>query len=208
VTNSAGPSSRPSSAAPSVNPDLLITVSGPPGSGTTTVGQRVADQLGLELVPGGEVFRALAAERDMSLPEFGIYVADHPEVDVELDGRLAHRARDGNAVVESRLAGWIAHNEGLAAVVVWIDCDPRIRAQRVAAREGVSVERALADNEERQRVERGRYLALYGVDLSDLSIYELVLDSGELRPPALADRIVDAADKRFPTHPPHRTCGG
>jgi CMP/dCMP kinase len=208
VTNSAGPSSRPSSADPSVNPDLLITVSGPPGSGTTTVGQRVADQLGLELVPGGEVFRALAAERDMSLPEFGIYVADHPEVDVELDGRLAHRARDGNAVVESRLAGWIAHNEGLAAVVVWIDCDPRIRAQRVAAREGVSVERALADNEERQRVERGRYLALYGVDLSDLSIYELVLDSGELRPPTLADRIVDAAEKRFPTHPPHRTCGG
>jgi CMP/dCMP kinase len=208
VTNSAGPSSRPSSADPSVNPDLLITVSGPPGSGTTTVGQRVADQLGLELVPGGEVFRVLAAERDMSLPEFGIYVADHPEVDVELDGRLAHRARDGNAVVESRLAGWIAHNEGLAAVVVWIDCDPRIRAHRVAAREGVSVERALADNEERQRVERGRYLALYGVDLSDLSIYELVLDSGELRPPALADRIVDAAEKRFPTHPPHRTCGG
>jgi cytidylate kinase len=187
---------------------LLITVSGPPGSGTTTVGQRVADQLGLELVPGGKVFRALAAERDMSLPEFGIYVADHPEVDVELDGRLARRARDGNAVVESRLAGWIVHNEGLAAVIVWIDCDPRIRAQRVAVREGVSVERALADNEERQRVERGRYLALYGVDLSDLSIYGLVLDSGELRPPALADRIVEAAEKRFPAHPPHRTCGG
>jgi cytidylate kinase len=61
----------------------------------------------------------------------------------------------------------------------------------------VSVERALADNEERQRVERGRYLALYGVDIADLSIYELVLDSGELRPPALADRIVDAAEKRF-----------
>jgi CMP/dCMP kinase len=176
---------------------LLITVSGPPGSGTTTVAQRVADRLGLELVPGGEVFRALAVERNMSLPVFGRYVADHPEVDVELDSRLARRARDGGAVIESRLAGWIAHNERLAAVVVWIDCDPRIRAQRVAAREGVSVGRALADNEERQRVERGRYLALYGVDLTDLSIYELVLDSGELRPQELADRVVDAAEKRF-----------
>jgi cytidylate kinase len=65
----------------------------------------------------------------------------------------------------------------------------------------VSDERALADNEERQRVERGRYLALYGVDLADLSIYELVLDSGELRPAALADRIVEAAEKRFPVRP-------
>jgi predicted cytidylate kinase len=176
---------------------LLITVSGPPGSGTTTAAQRVADRLGLELVPGGEVFRALATEHQMSLPEFGRYVAGNPEVDVELDSRLGRRARNGGAVIESRLAGWIAHNEGLAAVVVWIDCDPRIRAQRVAAREGVSVERALADNEERQLVERRRYLALYGVDLSDLSIYELVLDSGELRPPELADRIVAAAEKRF-----------
>jgi predicted cytidylate kinase len=179
---------------------LLITVSGPPGSGTTTAARLVAERLGLELIPGGEVFRALAAERNMGLPEFGLYVADNPEVDVELDARLARRARDGRAVVESRLAGWIAHNEGLAAVIVWIDCDPQLRAQRVAAREGVSIERALADNEERQRVERGRYLALYGVDLADLSIYDLVLDSGELRPSQLADWIVDAAA--------HRTCGG
>jgi CMP/dCMP kinase len=176
---------------------LLITVSGPPGSGTTTAAQRVADRLALELVPGGEVFRAMAAERTMSLPEFGRYVAEHPEVDVELDSRLARRAREGGAVIESRLAGWIARNEGLAAVVVWMDCDPRIRAERVAGREGVSVEQALADNEERQRVERGRYLALYGVDLADLSIYDLALDSGELRAPALAERIVDAAEKRF-----------
>jgi cytidylate kinase len=170
------------------------------------VAQRVAGRLALELVPGGEVFRALAAERNMSLPEFGLYVADNPEVDVELDSRLAGRAREGGAVIESRLAGWIAHNERLASVVVWIDCDPRIRAQRVGAREGVSVERALADNEERQRVERGRYLALYGVDLADLSIYELVLDSGQLRPAVLADRIVDAAEKRFPGQ--HRTRDG
>jgi cytidylate kinase len=176
---------------------LLITVSGPPGSGTTTAAQRVADRLGLELVLGGEVFRALATERHMSLPEFGLYVSDNPEVDVELDSRLARRARDGGAVIESRLAGWIAYNGGLAAVAVWIDCDSRIRAQRVAAREGVSIERALADNEERQLVERRRYLALYGVDLADLSIYEPVLDSGELPPAELADRIVAAAEKRF-----------
>jgi CMP/dCMP kinase len=176
---------------------LLITVSGPPGSGTTTAAQRVADRLGLDLLPGGAVFRAMATERDMSLPEFGLYVAGHPEVDVELDTRLAARARAGGVVVESRLAGWIARNEHLAAVATWIDCAPRIRAQRVARREGVSLERALADNEERQRVERDRYLALYGIDLADLSIYDLQLDSGELGPTGLADRIVDAAEKLF-----------
>jgi cytidylate kinase len=177
---------------------LLVTVSGPPGSGTTTTGEHVAARLELDLVPGGEVFRAMAVERGMSLPVFGRYATDHPEVDVELDARLALRARAGSVVLESRLAGWIVHNEKLAAVTAWIDCDPEIRARRVAEREGVDVARARADNDERQLVERARYLALYGIDMADLAIYDLVLDSGVLRPDELADQIVAATDKRFP----------
>lgn len=176
---------------------MLITVSGPPGSGTTTTSEHVTARLELTLVPGGAVFRSMAVERGMSLSEFGLYATDHPEVDAELDARLAERARAGGVLIESRLAGWIAHNEGLPAVTVHVDCPPEVRAERVAWREGLSVARALADNAERERVERARYLALYGIDLQDLSIYDLVLDSSELKPPALADRIADAARARF-----------
>jgi CMP/dCMP kinase len=177
---------------------LLVTVSGPPGSGTTTTSRHVAARLEVELVPGGAVFRALAAERGMSLADFGRYAVDHPEVDHELDARLAARAREGDAVIESRLGGWIAHNEGLTAVTVFVDCDPRIRAARVAEREGLTVDRALADNRERERVERARYLAFYAIDIEDTSIYDLVLDSGVLSPTELADRIAEAALARFP----------
>jgi CMP/dCMP kinase len=177
---------------------LLITVSGPPGSGTTTTAQHVSARLEIALVPGGAVFRAMARERGMSLAEFGLYATDHPEVDVELDARLAERGRVGGVVIESRLAGWIAHNEGLDAVTVFVDCEPRVRAERVAAREGLAVERALADNMERERVERARYLALYGIDIEDTSIYDLVLDSGTLSPSELADRVAGAVPARFP----------
>ena len=176
---------------------MLITVSGPPGSGTTTAAEHVAARLELALVPGGAVFRSMAAERGLSLGAFGRYATDNPEVDVELDGRLADRARQGDVVIESRLAGWIARNEGLLASRAWIDCDPDIRAQRVAAREGVTVAQARAENDERQQVERARYLALYGLDLEDLSIYDVVLDSGALGPVELADRIVETALKLF-----------
>jgi len=121
---------------------LLITVSGPPGSGTTTTAERVAARLGLALLPGGEVFRAMAVENGKSLADFGRYVADHPEVDVELDTRLAARARAGDVVIESRLAAWIARNEGLEAVTVFLDCDRDERARRVARREGIPLDRA------------------------------------------------------------------
>jgi CMP/dCMP kinase len=171
---------------------LLITVSGPPGSGTTTASRGVARALAVELLPGGEVFRAMAAERGMNLAAFGAYAAEHPEIDVELDTRLAARARKGDVVIESRLGGWIAHHDGLASVKTWIDCDPRVRAGRVAEREGISLTRALDENAARQAVERARYLAVYGIDLEDLSIYDLVLDSGELSPDEVAGRIVAA----------------
>lgn len=148
-------------------------------------------------MPGGEVFRAMAVERRMSLPVFGRFATDHPEVDVELDARLADQARRGGVVIESRLAAWIARNEGLLAVTVFIDCPPEVRAARVAGREGVPVAQALADNAERQRVERERYLALYGIDIEDLAVYDLVLDSDALRPDELSDRIVARARHTF-----------
>ncbi|MBN2624196.1 MAG: AAA family ATPase [Acidimicrobiales bacterium] len=176
---------------------MIITVSGPPGSGTTTTAEHVAARLEVDLVPGGEVFRAMAAERGMTLPDFGRYAADHPEVDVELDARLAARARRGDVVIESRLAGWIARNEGLTAVAAFIVCSPAERARRVAEREAISVEQALADNDERQQVERKRYLALYGIDVDDMSIYDLVLDSEAFGPDELADHIVAAVRTTF-----------
>ena len=139
----------------------------------------------------------MAVERGMTLPEFGVYAAEHPEVDEELDRRLADLARGGDTVIESRLAGWIAHNEALTAVTVWIDCDSEVRAARVAEREGVALAEARADNEERHAIERARYLALYGLDLADTSIYDLVLDSVALGPTEIGDRIVEAAHKLF-----------
>jgi CMP/dCMP kinase len=175
---------------------LLITVSGPPGSGTTTAARGVAATLGLDLLHGGEVFRALAVEHDMTLREFGRHAAEHPEVDVELDRRLATAARTGNLVIESRLAGWVVTNEGLAGLRVWLHGDDKVRAERVAARERVDIEQALADNAERETVEHDRYLALYGIELFDLSIYDLVVDTGVVAPADVVDRIVAAASAR------------
>jgi cytidylate kinase len=175
---------------------LLITVSGLPGSGTTTAATSVAVALGLDILPGGEVFRAMASEHGMSLGEFGAYAAAQPTVDLELDRRLAARARAGDVVIESRLAGWILRNEGLSGTAVWIACDDEIRAGRVAGRERKSVEQALSENAEREKVEHDRYLDLYGLDSHDTSIYDLVLDSGRLTPAEVADRIVATARSR------------
>lgn len=152
----------------------------------------VAAELGIERLDGGSLFRAFAAERGLSLADFSALAERDPSVDVALDARLAARARAGDVVLESRLAGWVATNEGLAAMRVWLACDEAVRAGRVAARDGQPRADALAANRRREASERLRYRKYYGIDVDDLTIYDLVLDSGEQGPDELMSRVVGA----------------
>ena len=176
---------------------MLITISGLPGSGTTTVSRLVADALGIERVPGGEVFRQLADEAGMTLAEFGLYAQEHPEIDIELDRRLTARAAQGGCVVESRLAGWNCTRAGLRALRVWIDCEEEVRAERVALRDHTPVEQAVADSRARAALERSRYQSVYDIDLDDRSAYDLLLDSTTEPAAVLADEIGEAARALF-----------
>jgi cytidylate kinase len=174
---------------------VLVTISGLPGSGTSTVAHVVSQRLGLAHVDGGTVFRAMASERGLDLRAFSSVAEANPDIDVELDARLADIARAGNVVLESRLAGWIAANEGIAGTKVWIDSDERVRAQRVARREKIEPAQALEANRAREASESLRYQSLYGIDLDDRSVYDLVIDATNESVEVVAESIVTAASK-------------
>jgi predicted cytidylate kinase len=174
---------------------LLVTISGLPGAGTSTVAQLVADALGLERVDGGTVFRSMAAEVGLDVGEFSKVAEGNPEIDLELDHRLADRVKEGEVVLESRLAGWIVTIEQLTAVRVWIDAEEAERARRVAGREHEGQDAALVANRAREASERRRYRTYYGIDLDDLTVYDLVIDSTSTPPEAIAKSILEAATR-------------
>jgi predicted cytidylate kinase len=175
---------------------LLVTISGLPGSGTSTVATAVAAALGVPRLDGGTVFRQLAAEAGESLAGFSTAAEADPATDLELDARLAAAARGGDVVLESRLAGWIATNEALPALRVWVACDEEERARRVGAREGIHPDAALAANRAREASEALRYLTYYGIDIADLSPYDLVLDSTATPPDDLVATILQEVNRR------------
>ena len=175
---------------------MLITLSGLPGSGTSTVARTVATRLGLDHLDGGTVFRTLASERGATLAEFARIAEADDSIDRALDDRLIDRARDGDVLLESRLAGWLATRAALRALRIWIHCDEVERARRVGARDGHETDEALATNQAREASERTRYLGFYGIDLQDLSIYDLVVDSTSTSPDDIIDQIVEAATAR------------
>jgi cytidylate kinase len=155
---------------------MLLTVSGPPGSGKSTTAAALAAEFGIEHVSGGDIFRSLANERGYSLAEFNELAEEDDEIDRDLDRRLQQIARERDDVLlESRLSGWLAADE--ADVRIWLDAPLSVRAARIADREDKSVEQAETETEEREASEHERYLDYYGIDISDLSIYDLSINT-------------------------------
>jgi len=176
---------------------MLITISGLPGSGKTTVARLLSHRLGVPHIYAGDLYRKAAVERGVSLEEFNALSEKDHSIDRALDAKLAEYARAGDIVLEGRLAGFVAVQEGLDALKVWLTAGDEVRARRVAQREGKDWRAVLAANRSRQSSDAKRYREIYGFDLNDTVIYDLILDSDDQGPEVLAERILEHAAARF-----------
>lgn len=177
---------------------MLITISGLPGSGKTTVARLVARELGLEHVYAGEIFRRQAEERGIPLAEYLRMAETDESIDRDLDAHMLRRAARGDAVLEGRLAAYIAQQVAVPALKVFLDASEPVRAERIAGREGGATAERLREIQEREASDRGRYRALYGVDYHDRARYDLVMATDRQAPEELARAIVAHSRARFP----------
>ena len=171
---------------------MLLTVSGPAGSGKTTFAEALADELGYEYVSGGDIFRSLADERGLSLVEFNKLAERDDQVDRDLDRRLRETARERDGVVlESRLAGWMAGD--YADLKFWLDAPTEVRLARVAEREDTTVEAHRQRFHERAESEARRYEEYYNIDIEDRTIYDMVINTARWNPGTVVDVALAAA---------------
>ena len=169
-----------------------VTVSGHPGSGTSTLVRGLVERFGWSSLNGGDVFREEAKRRGMTLGEFGELCKNELEVDRSLDELLRERMQGPDAanVVESRLAGWWAYRLHLPCLRIWLDVSDEERARRVADREGLKVEAALEANRLRAAVDGERFSLLYDLTPEDPEPYTHVLDATSLNATQILDHVV------------------
>ncbi len=176
---------------------MLITISGLPGSGKTTVARLVAKELGLEHVYAGNIFRGQAEKAGLTLEAYLKRAETDPTIDRQLDDRMRDRARTGRAVLEGRLAAFIAGQAKVDALKVYLDASEAVRAARITDREGGVTAERLREIQARETSDRQRYRDIYGVDYHDPRLYDAVVETDRRTPEDLAREIVHRARVRF-----------
>ena len=171
---------------------MKITVSGPPGSGTTTLSEELSSHLDLDHVSSGDVFRGMADERGYTLEEFNRRAEEDPEIDREIDLRQKEIGGERDDVLlEGRLSGWMVEDTDLK---VWLDAPVETRAERILEREGGDTGNIVGEVEAREESEAKRYREIHGIEIEDLSIYDLVLNTELWNEKEVLDVTVTAAE--------------
>lgn len=174
---------------------MIITLGGLPGSGKTTVARILADKLKMEYINAGDIFRNLAAKKGMTLEEFGFFAERNPNIDRAIDKKLLEIARRDNVILEGRLAGIMLELNDVEALKVWLEAPLETRVERVSGRDTKSTEAALADTQVREKSEWDRYYNIYHVDIRDLTVYNLVVQTQDKTPEEISDEIVGEFEK-------------
>jgi predicted cytidylate kinase len=170
---------------------VIITISGTPGSGKSTIGQLLKEKLRINYVYSGQIFRELAKKYNMSLEEFGRYCENNVIIDKELDEKQLKILKEGDVILEGRLAGWIAHKNNIKSLKIMLNADVETRIKRVIERENGDYKQRLKEILKREKSEEKRYKKYYNIDIKDTSIYDLIIDTSYKNPNEILKIIIN-----------------
>ncbi len=162
----------------------IITICGLPGSGKSSTATGVAMALAYKHYSTGDLFRAIAKERGVSIEEINKQAELEQEIDHEVDERTKQMVNESDLVIDSRMAWhWMP-----TSFKVFLKIDPRTAAERTfkhmqekgrVSQNASSVEEVYQNTVARTESEIKRYGNLYNVDYKDETHYDLVVDTAQ-----------------------------
>jgi len=181
---------------------LIICVCGMAGSGKSTVAKKLAKKYGLKYYSGGDALKALAIAEGHKPSKRGWWESsegirflekrkENLRFDKKVDEELLKVAKEGNVVLDSWTMPWLLKN----GFKIWLEASMKKRAERIAKRDKISIERALEALKIKEKGTRTIYKKLYGFNLGeDFTPFNLILDTDNLKPKEVFEIICKVID--------------
>lgn len=171
--------------------ELRIAISGKSGCGNTTVSTLLAKTLNINLI--NYTFRQLAQEKGMTLLQVIEKAKTDDFYDRYVDTHQVELAKKSSCVLGSRLAVWMLD---CADLTVYLLASDEVRAKRILNREGGNLEDIKAFTKMRDSEDSKRYKELYGIDNTDTSKIDLIIDTENKTPEEILDLILTELEKK------------
>ena len=175
---------------------MIITITGKPCSGKGTAAKLFCEKYNFEYLCTGDMFRNFAQKFGYNnILTFQEQDSRIKEIDKLVDNQTIEIGKtklNDNIVIDSRLAWHFIPN----SFKVFINVSDTVAAQRLheANRETEktsTVEEAVQNLKTRWQIENERYLELYNTNNSNLNNYDYVIDSSNLIPEQIVEKIYE-----------------
>ena len=173
---------------------MIITISGNPGSGKSTIAKEIAKELSYNFYSIGDLRGKMAVERGLTIDQLNEIGKKEAWTDNEADEYQSELAKkEDNFVVDSRLGFHFIPE----AIKIFLKVDGEESARRVFKdqREDEERKETMEDVKEmlakRAENDRQRYLKYYDVDYFDLNHYDLVLDTTNLTKDEVKKKLIN-----------------
>ncbi|MGB9937897.1 MAG: (d)CMP kinase [Methanobacterium sp.] len=171
---------------------MIITISGLAGSGTTTASKIISEKTGIPYISAGDIFRQMAAEKNMDILEFSKFAEENEGIDIEIDKRQSQIAREkDDLIIEGRLSAYFVENADLR---LWFIAPLDTRSERISHREDKPVEIVKEEIIKRSESEAKRYQEIHNIDIENMDIYDLIINTGNFKPESIADIILKVVE--------------
>ncbi len=178
---------------------VVIVISGQSTCGSTTTARTLAEKLGLEFFSVGLKYKEIAKKMSSKETEavakfFSTSEGKSKSLHERLDEMQVEAAERGNVVIDSKLGIRMIKNADLK---VYLKAPQGIRAERVAKRDGISIEEALDVLKKKDELEEKNFYDLYGFHPSDQERdADIVIDTSDKSPEQIVEIIINELKRR------------
>jgi CMP/dCMP kinase len=185
----------------------IITICGGLGSGKSSTAKIVAQKLGFEHFSSGDFFRQVGLDLGLSVNELNKRAETDTKIDEMTDEKVKQMNNRDKVVIDSRTAyHWIPKS-----FKVYLDLPRNIAKQRILdsiqedklrqeSEQSTTIEEVYKKMQERFTSEQKRYWDLYKINNTDMSQYDLIVDTNKNNLEQVVDMVVSEYKKWISNH--------